>query len=318
GRQVSSQLVVPLMRMRIDWRYIDIRTSEMRLKCTDRAIPRRQQKKRKPRGKSFEILNESLNIKSADEEEKRENELGNVEDGTNHEILKDSSRSVILLTGEGNDSESSSHINQKACLHTIEPPVESPDVPNVIQRTEEQKDPEELSLQQVRDKRKTSPYFNRRKSDLPAPQRKLYRKWTPPRSPFKLIQETLFHDPWKLLVATIFLNKTRGKKAIPVLLEFFQAFPSAAATRRSDWRTIAPLLKPLGLSSLRAKTLVQFSEEYETKSWRYPIELHGIGKYGNDSYRIFCVDEWREVTPEDHKLNDYHAWLWENQRRLGI
>lgn len=37
------------------------------------------------------------------------------------------------------------------------------------------------------------------------------------------------------------------------------------------------------------------AEEYLTKQWRYPIELHGIGKYGNDSYRIFCVDEWRQV-----------------------
>ncbi|XP_029580280.1 methyl-CpG-binding domain protein 4-like [Salmo trutta] len=61
------------------------------------------------------------------------------------------------------------------------------------------------------------------------------RKWTPLRSPFQLVQETLFHDPWKLLVATI-LNKTR------IL----------------------------------------------------------------------------DVKPQDHKLNKYHAWLWENHGRLGI
>ena len=34
--------------------------------------------------------------------------------------------------------------------------------------------------------------------------------WVPPRSPFNLVQENLFHDPWKLLVATIFLNRTTG------------------------------------------------------------------------------------------------------------
>jgi len=34
--------------------------------------------------------------------------------------------------------------------------------------------------------------------------------WIPPRSPFNLVQENLFHDPWKLLVATIFLNRTTG------------------------------------------------------------------------------------------------------------
>ena len=37
-------------------------------------------------------------------------------------------------------------------------------------------------------------------------------------------------------------------------------------------------------------------EEYLTYNWEYPIELYGIGKYGNDSYRIFCVPEWNEVT----------------------
>ena len=36
-------------------------------------------------------------------------------------------------------------------------------------------------------------------------------------------------------------------------------------------------------------------EEYLSMNWRYPIELHGIGKYGNDSYQIFCTDEWKEV-----------------------
>ena len=35
-------------------------------------------------------------------------------------------------------------------------------------------------------------------------------EWTPPRSPYNLIQESLFHDPWKLLTATIFLQKTTG------------------------------------------------------------------------------------------------------------
>lgn len=42
-------------------------------------------------------------------------------------------------------------------------------------------------------------------------------------------------------------------------------------------------------------SLLQFSDEYLTKKWTYPIELHGIGKYGNDSYKIFCVNEWKQV-----------------------
>nr|XP_046253358.1 methyl-CpG-binding domain protein 4 [Scatophagus argus] len=172
----------------------------------------------------------------------------------------------------------------------------------------------------VEDKRKTSPYFSRKPPGdvLSPPRRKVFKKWTPPRSPYSLVQETLFHDPWKLLVATVFLNKTSGKMAIPVLWQFFERYPSAEVTREADWKPMSELMKPLGLYELRAKTLIRFSDEYLTKQWRYPIELHGIGKYGNDSYRIFCVGEWRQVTPEDHKLNKYHAWLWENHERLGI
>uniref|UniRef100_A0A8D0U8S3 Methyl-CpG-binding domain protein 4 n=2 Tax=Sus scrofa TaxID=9823 RepID=A0A8D0U8S3_PIG len=153
---------------------------------------------------------------------------------------------------------------------------------------------------------------------LSPPRRKAFKKWTPPRSPFNLVQETLFHDPWKLLIATIFLNRTSGKMAIPVLWEFLEKYPSAEVARTADWRDVSELLKPLGLYDHRAKTIIKFSDEYLTKQWRYPIELHGIGKYGNDSYRIFCVNEWKQVHPEDHKLNKYHDWLWENHEKLSL
>ncbi|XP_017265235.1 methyl-CpG-binding domain protein 4 [Kryptolebias marmoratus] len=172
----------------------------------------------------------------------------------------------------------------------------------------------------LENKRRTSPYFSRKplKDGLSPPRRKAFRKWTPPRSPFNLVQETLFHDPWKLLVATIFLNKTSGRMAIPVLWRFFERYRSAEVAREADWKPMSELMKPLGLYELRAKTIIRFSDEYLNKQWRYPIELHGIGKYGNDSYRIFCVDEWRQVKPDDHMLNKYHAWLWENHETLGV
>ncbi|XP_066101363.1 methyl-CpG-binding domain protein 4 isoform X2 [Saccopteryx bilineata] len=147
------------------------------------------------------------------------------------------------------------------------------------------------------EKRKTSLYFSSKynKEALSPPRRKAFKKWTPPRSPFNLVQETLFHDPWKLLIATIFLNRTSGKMAIPVLWEFLDKYPSAEVARTADWRDVSELLKPIGLYELRAKTIIKFSDEYLTKQWRYPIELHGIGKYGNDSYRIFCINEWKQV-----------------------
>ncbi|XP_077181421.1 methyl-CpG-binding domain protein 4 isoform X6 [Paroedura picta] len=86
-----------------------------------------------------------------------------------------------------------------------------------------------------------------------------------------------------------------GKMAIPVLWEFLKKYPSPGVARTADCKEMSQLLKPLGLYELRAKTIIKFSDEYLTKQWKYPIELHGIGKYGNDSYRMFCVNEWKQV-----------------------
>ncbi|CAL9702593.1 unnamed protein product [Knipowitschia caucasica] len=229
----------------------------------------------------------------------------------------DNEQDVALLHREGDENVISELETVKSSNDETLEQVLSPHIP-VGSKTPE-RDSQNKS-RKSQDNRKTSPYFSKANiRDWPrSPRRKVFKKWTPPRSPFNLVQETLFHDPWKLLVATIFLNKTSGKLAIPVLWQFFESYPTAEVTREADWNPISEMMKPLGLYQLRAKTIIRFSDEYLTKQWRYPIELHGIGKYGNDSFRIFCVEEWKDVTPKDHMLNKYHAWLWENQEALGI
>ena len=74
----------------------------------------------------------------------------------------------------------------------------------------------------------------------------------------------------------------------------------------------------MGLHEKRAKILIRFSEEYLMKDWVYPNELYGIGKYGNDSYRIFCLGEWRDAQPKDHKLNLYHDWICQQNINTDI
>ncbi|XP_062503516.1 methyl-CpG-binding domain protein 4-like isoform X2 [Corticium candelabrum] len=171
------------------------------------------------------------------------------------------------------------------------------------------------SVRGVKRKLTTSPYFYQKPvlgyavDDEMRRPRHLSVCYVPPKSPFNLIQESLFHDPWRLLIATIFLHRTSGDKAIPILWEFFKCYPSAEVTRKSNPEPIARLLQPLGLFQKRAEIIVQFSNEYVDMDWEYPIELHGIGKYGNNSYRIFCCGEWKDVTPDDHKLNQYHCWI---------
>ncbi|XP_052064055.1 methyl-CpG-binding domain protein 4-like [Mytilus californianus] len=153
---------------------------------------------------------------------------------------------------------------------------------------------------------------------MPRPELHRDVKWTPPKSPFNLVQESLYHDPWKLLIGTIFLNRTTGTAAIPLLWKFFNKWSNPDEARRADPAAVAKLLTPLGLHNKRAQIIIRFSDEYLCKDWKYPEELHGIGKYGNDSYRIFCVKEWKQVQPRDHKLNDYHNWLWKNYKTLSL
>ena len=65
--------------------------------------------------------------------------------------------------------------------------------------------------------------------------------YNPPKSPFGLIQEKLFNDPWRLLVGTIFLNKTAGKVAVPILWKFFELWPDPETTMHADRKEISSM-----------------------------------------------------------------------------
>ncbi|KAI9029413.1 DNA glycosylase [Hyaloraphidium curvatum] len=154
-------------------------------------------------------------------------------------------------------------------------------------------------------------------------------------SPFQLIQERLFYDPWRLLIATIFLNKTRGVQARPVLFEFLKRFPTPEACVEADIEELAKLLYPLGLYNRRARSLVLFSKSYldnfsRIQKLRASFEkrspgaeetetsdedefqitkLYGIGQYGADSFHLFCEPEsWRSIAVDDKELKRYVEW----------
>ncbi len=135
-------------------------------------------------------------------------------------------------------------------------------------------------------------------------------RWIPPKSPYNLIQEQLWHDPWKIFVACIFCNLTKRVDAEPFMWKFFEKYPTAKLASSADPLSIEKMIKPLGLSRRRSVTLVRMSNDYISKDWkRKPDVLYGVGKYASDAYRIFCLGDWKNVNPKDHALNDYHAWL---------
>jgi len=145
--------------------------------------------------------------------------------------------------------------------------------------------------------------------------------WTPPRSPYNLIQEHLWEDPWKIFVACIFCNLTRRVDAEPYIWKFFDEYPTPEIAANADPIEIQKMISPLGLSERRSRSLVKMSNDYINKDWkRSPDVLYGIGKYASDAYMIFCSGNWKNVQPKDHALNDYHNFLikkFENREEVS-
>jgi len=134
--------------------------------------------------------------------------------------------------------------------------------------------------------------------------------WTPPKSPYGLIQEQLWEDPWKIFVACIFCNLTKRVQAEPYMWKFFDKYPDARHAALSDPRKIQKMIQPLGLSERRSMALFKMSNDYLKKDWRdKPEILYGIGKYASDAYRIFCLGDWKSVEPKDGALINYHNFL---------
>ena len=144
---------------------------------------------------------------------------------------------------------------------------------------------------------------------------------------FGLVQERLAHDPFRLLIAVIFLNKTRGSVALPVFYELMERYPTPADLAAANQEDVVQIIQHLGLQNQRAKKCINLakawlerppekgkryrvlhypkrddgkdvrpdeilSEEDERVAWEIG-QLPGIGVYAIDSWRIFCRDELR-------------------------
>tara|TARA_Y100001963_G_scaffold160093_1_gene267752 strand:- start:4052 stop:4495 length:444 start_codon:yes stop_codon:yes gene_type:complete len=135
-------------------------------------------------------------------------------------------------------------------------------------------------------------------------------KWIPPRSPYNLIQEQLWRDPWKIFVVCIFCNLTKRVHAEPYFWKCIDLWPTAEDMSIADPEEIEKIIKPLGLSQRRSRALVKMSKDYLQKDWHNnPEALYGIGKYASDAYAIFCQGDWEAVNPKDGALVNYHNFL---------
>lgn len=185
---------------------------------------------------------------------------------------------------------------------------------------------------------KVSPYF-------PPPPR-------PPRPPtscipfpplssprFGLLQETLSQTPFHLLLACIFLTKTRGSVALPLFYTLITRYPTPSALATADVAAVIAVFQNLGLQNQRGRRVVALAKAWvedeprRGRRWRrsgYPRgrdgrdikaceepipdeeedsrvaweigHLPGVGRYALDSWRIFCRDRLRGV---ERGMGDY-------------
>lgn len=150
-------------------------------------------------------------------------------------------------------------------------------------------------------------------------------------SRFGLIQEELSSSPFRLLLAVTFLNKTKGKTAVPVYRQLMERYPTAKALASADESEVSSMIYSLGFQNQRARKLIrqaqswldrppQKGKRYRTRD--YPLHgdgrqlkpndiveedaddvagaleighMYGLGPYAWDSWRIFCRDVFRGV-----------------------
>tara|TARA_R100000426_G_scaffold83985_1_gene62902 strand:+ start:216 stop:599 length:384 start_codon:yes stop_codon:yes gene_type:complete len=106
-----------------------------------------------------------------------------------------------------------------------------------------------------------------------------------------LMVQQQVRSKWQHMVGVICLNQTYRKQVKEVLPKLFKRYPNPKAYLRGRLKTQENILKPLGMWSIRAKRLRQMSKEYLTWDGIEASDLHGIGKYGSDSYKIFYKNE---------------------------
>ena len=134
------------------------------------------------------------------------------------------------------------------------------------------------------------------------------------KSPYSLLQEDLGKDSWKIFVCCIFCNLTKRVQAEPYFWEVLRRWPNPLALSIASEKDLIDLIQPLGLSQRRAKALKRMSYEFIHKDWKDdPTKLYGIGKYASDAYRIFILDDWKDVQPNDGALINYVNWRKESE-----
>ena len=159
-------------------------------------------------------------------------------------------------------------------------------------------------------------------------------------SPFGLLEELFSDEPWRVLICTIFLNKTNRKQNVDgVIFRLLKRWPTAVSVvkdandnEEAVRKYIFSLARPTGLGSIKAKAFVLLSRDYlsllATKmttgstidsTRRKEIEFNltrmevkqifSCGDYAADAYQIFVRKDFESpILSSDCILVAYVEW----------
>lgn len=130
----------------------------------------------------------------------------------------------------------------------------------------------------------------------------------PPRSPHGLIQEDLFPDEWKCLVACLMLNCTSRKQVEKVIPEFFQRWSNPNSFLVASPDEVSDLISSLGFKNRRTQRLFEMTKAYVERSWAHVSELPGVGEYASRMWEIFFENKLGDEPPNDGALVLYWSW----------
>ena len=109
---------------------------------------------------------------------------------------------------------------------------------------------------------------------------------------------------WQHMVGVMCLNLTYRKQVKKLLPKFFKRYPNASTFLRGRYNAQEKMLRPLGMSTVRVKRMRQMSLDFLSWDYKDATDLHGIGKYGSDSYKIFYKNEIPDDV-QDKELKKY-------------
>jgi adenine-specific DNA glycosylase len=118
-----------------------------------------------------------------------------------------------------------------------------------------------------------------------------------------MVQEQI-SGTWQHFVAVMMLNQTGRKQVKLVLPEFLNRWPDAECLLSSTDDEVIAVIKPLGMYRRRAAALRKMTLDWQKWDGDDATQLHGIGRYGRDSYEIFFKNR-RDLVPTDHELCRY-------------